>query len=178
MFIMKKVVIRIGLLAALTASAVWVYQAPYRTAADIHAALKSNDPDGLSRHADFDAVRASLKEQIKRKLEKDVKDTPAGPLALLLADGLVNHLVDRYVTAPGLCQAISGKIELDKKSPNPPVPDQTELDRAFESASRGYKSPSRFQIVFRGKEGKDTTLVLTRNGLRWRLTGVMLPLGD
>ena len=65
------------------------------------------------------------------------------------------------------------RLPLDSLSwkPFPPVPERS----PFEGASYRYESLSRFTATMPVEAGGSLVVVLSRQGLRWRLTDVRLP---
>ena len=83
---------------------------PYYSIARFGQALRTHDMDALAARVDFDAVRGSLKQQIRDHifgvLAKKKKDKLAQFLALNAKDPL-DQLIDAYITPEGLAALIS-----------------------------------------------------------------------
>lgn len=106
---MKRVQIAIGVVAALAVIAIMV-AAPWMAASQLSAALKSGDPDAISRMVDFPSVRSSLSTQLTAKINEEARndpqarDNPFAGLVTLLAPTIVNQLVNVIVTPEGLAK--------------------------------------------------------------------------
>lgn len=106
---MKRVQIALGVVAALAGIAIMV-AAPWMAASQLSAALKSGDPDAISRMVDFPSVRSSLSTQLTAKINEEARndpqarDNPFAGLVTLLAPTIVNQLVNVIVTPEGLAK--------------------------------------------------------------------------
>ena len=167
-------------LIATVAMAVWFYRAPHRTVDRIHAALKQTDTNSLARDIDFPVVQASLNEQITfivtNRMAADAAGQPVSPIAAAVAGGIVKFLVAQNITPAGLCNLLTGQAALGAKKEKARTPDYAELYHAFAEADRGYRSSSQFVVTMTGRKGETTHLVLSRDGLRWKLVNIVLPL--
>jgi hypothetical protein len=177
-------------LAAIVLVLAWVAAGPYMTIRAIQHAVQAEDAGELAEQVDFPAVRASLKAQMVdemiRQAGPDVQTNPFGAIALTMATGVVNGLVDGMVNPGGLSAVMQGR-RLWKNSkesferppldangdPLPATPPSKPLD----NAKMRYESTSRFTATIRDEQGKPVVFVLKRDGLRWRLADIRLPLG-
>ena len=106
---MKRVQIALGVVAAVAAIAIMI-AAPWMAASQLSAALKSGDPDAISRMVDFPSVRSSLSTQLTAKINEEARndpqarDNPFAGLVTLLAPTIVNQLVNVIVTPEGLAK--------------------------------------------------------------------------
>ena len=106
---MKRLQIALGVVVALAAIAIMV-AAPWMAAAQLTAALKSGDPDAISRMVDFPSVRSSLSTQLTAKITEEARngpqarDNPFAGLVTMLAPTIVNQLVNVIVTPEGLAK--------------------------------------------------------------------------
>jgi len=105
----KRVQIALGVVAALAALVIMV-AAPWMAASQLTAALKSGDPDAISRMVDFPSVRSSLSTQLTAKINEEARtdprarDNPFAGLVTMLAPTIVNQLVNVIVTPEGLAR--------------------------------------------------------------------------
>ena len=123
-------------------------------------------------------------EDLAREAGPDVQANPFGAFALTMATGLVNGTVDAMVTPMGLAGVMQGralwKNTLDgfrrpaTDAGGQPLPPP----EPWRDAKYRYESPSRFTITTRDESGKPLVFVLRRDGLRWRLADIRLPLGQ
>lgn len=151
----------------------YLFAAPYLTAYRIKLAADDGDSERVARFVDFESVRASLRPQVQGRVASETEglsgdedvDAALGVLGAAAAD----QAVDRYVTAEGIAALMRGEGD----------PDPAVAERLEEVAvAAGYRSPSRFAVVLTDAEsGHDVELILTRAGLGWQVTEVLLPDG-
>jgi type II secretion system protein G len=169
----------IGIVLAVLAFSmgVWIYFLPHRTISRIKSAIERSDADALSHDIDFPMLRSNLKDQLHYLMTTqavgEMKNSPFYALGVMLGGTLVNNVVDAYVTPYGLSRLLTQKFE--PVSEKRAQPDKQTVDRVFASASYGYDSPSRFSVILKAETGERMTLLLTRSGLSWRLTDILLP---
>lgn len=168
----------------------WTAAGPYMTIRAIQQAVRAQDAGELAEQVDFPTLRASLKAQmvdeVVRQAGPDVQTNPFGAIALTMATGVVNGLVDGMVNPAGLSAVMQGQ-RLWKNSresfERPPLDAQGEpLPAAkerlpLEDATMRYESTSRFTATIRDERGQPVVFVLKRDGVRWRLADIRLPLG-
>lgn len=199
---MKKVllaviVITLGLFAA----------TPLIALNNIKTGIETNDSELLAEHVDFPSVRAGLKAQvkayIKARLEKERANNPFAAFGMSLANNLADGIVDTYVTPAGLGDLMRGRAEANDirsraveddfgegiADEEPELQTTTNTsskeskvvnefpDEAFENADFAYTSFNDFKVDITNAEGRTTTLLLSRDGLMWRLSNIVLPFG-
>lgn len=187
---MKKWVwLAVVLLVALLA---YVGIGPYLTVRAIRSAVEAQDAAALSRQVDFPALRTSLKAQLTDKLVReagpDVQASALGSIGLTIAGGLIGGSVDAMVTPTGLGALMEGRKVWKRigdgfAAPESPPP-AAESDgsaappapRPFDGAKYRYESLSRFTATVRDDSGRPIVFVMTRDGLRWKLSDIRLPL--
>lgn len=179
------------LVAALFAVLLLVHVAtgPYRTLAAIGTAVQADDAAALSAHVDFPALRASLKDQMRDRLARRygeaAGDSTLGLLALGVAGTAVDGAVEVMVTPLGLGALMQGRMlwRDAREAFDPPAaagPDGTSAVAGdpLQGATHRFESTSRFTATVEDPEGRPLVLVLTRQGLDWRLSDVRLPPPD
>ena len=174
---MKKWLVLI--VVAVLALAAYVAVGPYRTVHAIGDAIERQDAAALSKQVDFPALRSSLKAQLTDRLVRgagdDVQASTLGAIGLSIAGGLVGGVVDTMVTPLGLGAIMEGrkvgKRFTDTFSPEPAA---TTARRPFADAVYRYESASRFTATV-GTDDQPVVFVVTRDGLRWRLSDIRLP---
>jgi hypothetical protein len=177
------------IIVSLILTAGCLYALPYITLYQIKEAAEQNNPEKLARYIDFNAVRQDLKEQLKTfvavRRETIRKTAPVlemigGELLGRVTDTMVDRVLDTLVTPAGLDELMRGKIILGqvfrgekkledgKTRPGEPPPE----------VSFKYESVSRFIVEIKNQAdpNKKVKLVLTRRGLKWKLTALKLPL--
>ena len=152
----------------------------------IRTAVQAHDTAELAEHVDFPVLRRNLKLQIDdyvvRKAGADVQSSLLGAFAVRIASGDAGGMVDTMVTPAGIGALIEGRTiwhrasgggVTDNTYENAPPPDR------LREASYGFESLSRFTATVEDEDGDPLTFVLSREGLRWKLTDIRLPLdGD
>lgn len=171
---MKKAAV---LISALLAGALLAYTAagPFITLYQIRAALEARDAGKLAQYVDFPVLRENLKAQINAlilgELPAGVADNPFGAFGLALAGTLVDSLVEGYVTPGGLSTLLAGRLPQQQAPEN-----ETEAPAAPGAKPQfTYDSTSQFTVRLNISTERSIRLVLTRTGLTWQLTNIILP---
>lgn len=166
------------LLGALVAAGPWL------TVNAIRDAVRTGNTAKLSRHVDFPALRSSLRIQLDdyvvRRAGPEAQASLFGAIAVRIASGIASGTVDVMVTPAGLGGLLGGRTLWHRVSgggigtdPYAHVPPPDPLS----DAAYGFESPSRFTATVIDDSGQPVVFVLTRHGLRWKLSDVRLPLG-
>lgn len=115
-----RVVALFALLAFITTTTYWIL-APYRVFAQIQEAAQAGDASRFNIHVDYPRVRASLKEQLARKMGKDSAGGDAtASLGASLGMALANPVVDAVLTPEIIMRAIQdGQLSLQLQVPRP-----------------------------------------------------------
>ncbi|MGJ4802082.1 DUF2939 domain-containing protein [Luteimonas sp. SDU82] len=167
------------LLAALLA---WVAAGPWITMHAIGKAVREENATALARHIDFPRLRASIRDQlgdrIARSVGAEARSGWLGALGTTIAGELAGGAVDLMVTPYGLGALIEGRKVWNRATGLPPA--RTEAGAAarpdpWRNAQRRYESTSRFTATVHTDDGQPVVFVLTREGLRWRLSDIRLP---
>jgi len=182
----------IGIVAVIVA--IYVFAAPYITVHLMKSAAASHDGDALAGYIEFPSVRQSLKDQVnamfakKMADDKEMQANPFAALAMAFSGVIVDKAVDAYVTPAGITQLMEGeKLQPAAVQPKtgqvaPPgatsdagnvaSPEREPLS----DASMSYESLDRFVVKVRNDAGKEGKFVLSRRGLGWKLTDIILPM--
>lgn len=178
------------LLLVLIALAGYVAAGPYLTVRAIKAAVSEQDAAALSEQIDFPALRTSLKAQLLdamvREAGVEVQASPFGAFALTMAGGVVNGVVEAMVTPVGLAGVMEGRKVWNNARDSfrrPQAGDDGDMStdaraEPLHDARYRYESPSRFTATVADESGRPLVFVLQREGLRWKLTDIRLPLAD
>lgn len=175
---MKKLVAIVMVLALAVAG--WIAAAPWLTVHAIKDALRTEDATALARLVDFPALRASLKHQLADRLVRgagaEVQSSALGAVGLRMATGATSLAVDATVNPAGLAAMMEGRAVWRKIGDDfiPPAPGGAVREPLSDARYR-YESPSRFSITTQDESGGALVFILSRQGLRWRLTDVRLP---
>jgi hypothetical protein len=148
-----------------------VYTVPYFALDNLKKATTNRNAEALAQEIDFPALRTSVKENVKAQIIKQMAggNTPVKGLDAATVDKIVNPMVDKLVTPEGL-----GELMMDK------VPGATidlsnlEKNIANSEVKMGYESFDRFVVRITDKvdRTKDVSLILKRDGLAWKLSGI------
>ncbi|MEL1264605.1 DUF2939 domain-containing protein [Pseudoxanthomonas putridarboris] len=161
----------------------YVAAGPYLAVHGIRTALAEQDTGKLRRHVDFPALRVNLRAQVEdylaRKAGAEVSSNFFGAAALSVANQMLGRGVDTLVTPVGIGAILQGRATWKRAIGEtvggdtyaPPVP----VD-PLKTASHHYESLSRFTATVPDADGEPVVFVFTRQGLRWRLTDIRLPL--
>ncbi|MBN1637065.1 MAG: DUF2939 domain-containing protein [Deltaproteobacteria bacterium] len=157
-----------------------LYASPYITLYRIKTATDQQDTQKLSQHIDFPTLRLNLKEQIGSTIKKNLSDknkngNPLAAFTMAIADILVNKTIDAFVTPEGIATLMKGdKPEVGK--PNKPKPSEKDNKKLLGSAKMNYRSLNEFEIRVPNDTGNETTFILSRAGLKWKLTNIIIPM--
>lgn len=94
----------------------WLAASPYLTLRRIQQAVAMQDARTVSGYIDFDALRASIKNQTRRELAQNAKRRGTSPDGLAAATIATDRMVDMFVQPPLITLMLS-----DTRSPKNPV---------------------------------------------------------
>jgi hypothetical protein len=161
----------------------YVAAGPYLAIRGIQQALKDQDVSALSDHVDFAALRVSFRAQLEdalaRRAGSEMQSSLLGQLGLSLGNRVVGLGVDAMVTPVGVAALLQGRSVWKRAlgetangdTYGPPAPVEP-----LKQAEHRYASLSRFTATTYDQAGAPTVFVFTRQGLRWQLTDIRLPL--
>lgn len=172
------------LIAALIALAAYVAAGPWLTVNALRSAVKDQDTAALARHVDFPTLRSNLKAQLDdyvlRQAGPDVQSNPFGAIALRIAGGLGGGAVDALLTPAGIGAMLEGRnlwqrgsgagIDRNDSYAHAAPPDP------LKDARYRFESTSRFTATVDDRSGDPVVFVLSRDGVRWKLSDIRLPL--
>ena len=151
------------LLAALVLALLAYVASPYAALALVMRAATQDDEAALSSRVDFEALRASLTQQLEARMNRPGGSDPGA--------SMLPMLVNTYVTPRGLSMMLRSRTE-------PPVSGPEVSGSAASSASLGnleldwifFTGPTRFEV-----HSRRGVLVLEPRGLWWRVVDLRLP---
>lgn len=153
---------------------------PFITIHEIKVGLKDQDSEKLAANIDFPALRENLKEQfnayVMREAATEMKDNPFGALGMAIGEKIVDSLVDASVTPTGLSNLAAG----GKPRQANEVSSASSREQSFElfkNARYSYDGPSKFSAWVSGADNSQVRFVFTREGLSWKLTNIVVPIG-
>lgn len=151
---------------ALVLAGGWLWLSPQVTLAQIKRAADAGDVTALSAHVDYPALRESVKQELRDKI-----DPNAGGLAAIagaIVDRVGDPLIDAAVTPQGLRLIFASASAMPQRAAVAEPPLGLRADRmAIRREALG-----RFVLVDRTRPG--TALVFAYRGLGWKLVGVRL----
>jgi hypothetical protein len=145
---------------------------PYIVVWRARAAAERGDAAAVAEHVDFPALRENLKSSLASKANEYFKPQQglAADLGAAFGGMLVDRMVDAMVTPESLAWLVLGYQRSPGRSSEPP-PSTSEP-----TATMAYEGFSTFVVHFEHPAITQTfALVLEREGLSWKLTGVRLP---
>lgn len=170
---------------------------PFLTMHRISDAIVTRDATLLEDAVDFETLRAGLTEQFSARIvgaaEKNAARNPMASLAAGFATTVVESMVNAIVTPAGIIRIIeessrightpADKAERPAPTPAPPAeppadpPEKGsgEQEDVFAGARFRFLSPSHFTATMGSTERNTTRFVFRRDGLRWKLTNILLP---
>lgn len=172
------------LVVTLIALVAYVIGGPYLTINGLRVALKEQDTKALARYVDFPTLRGNLKAQLDdyvlRQAGPDVQSNPFGAIALRIAGGLSGGAVDALLTPAGIGAVLEGRELWQRGSGAGIVRNDSYAHTAppdpLKDVRYHYESASRFTATVHDRSGDPVVLVLSRDGLRWKLSDIRLPL--
>ncbi len=150
---------------------------PYLTLYQLRTAIQEQDSERLADQVDFSTLRGNLKDQINARTAQAISQRPDSPLSALALGQLADHAVDALITPPGLASLMAGygprpatvpPVDPDASGTAPPAD-------PFHDARTRFDSPNRFSVQARTRRGDLIHFVLSRHGLKWRLSNILLP---
>lgn len=161
--------------------AVYIVAAPYITIYQMKSAAESRDGEALSEHIEFPSVRQSLKDQMNAIFMKEMatneemQDNPFAAIGVALAGLMVDKMVDAYVTPAGITHLMAG----EKPSPSVETrPSDGTERKPLSDASMSYESFDKFAVKVKNNGGGEAKFILSRRGIGWKLTEIMIPLAE
>jgi len=158
---------------------------PFIAAYQIRNGVEQRDAVLLSEHIDYPTLRVNLKEQFNAALAKEAQpratNTPFAALAMALASKLADGMVDLIVTPESLAELMAGERPRLKDKNNATAPSPTKAERRrklYENSRFTYDNLSQFSIWIKNERSQEVRFVLTRYGLTWKLTNIVIPIDD
>lgn len=141
-----------------------LYSLPFIKAFQIERDLENKNTERLVESIDFPSLQSNLKNSFNSMMQKDLQgefeDNPFGEAGALFAQTLINTMVDSYITPQGLSNLLN---------------ESSQEITGFDIASLGYTSLDKFSVKVFNSDNEAATLELSRRGLDWKLTNILLP---
>lgn len=168
-------------LVAVLALAAYVAGGPFLTARSISDAIERGDMRALDRDVDFPLVRASIRAQLEDYLARRMGDPSTDDrlkgLGRQVTATMTGGVVDALATPAGIGAILQGRSVI-RRAMGYPAERSGAPDAQFDplrDARYHYESMSRFTATVQNADGVPIVFVFTREGLRWRITDVRLP---
>lgn len=163
--------------------AVGIAAQPYMTVRQLRAAAERRDGAAFSEFIDFPSVRQSLKDQINaaflREMTKDGGAQQNGAAVLgaiggVIVDRAAEAFLEAYVTPAGITQMMAGnQSDSDGHDTDDKIGCQP-----MAGGSMSYESLNKFVVSAGGDVGRECGIVLRRQGIGWKVTEFIIPLGQ
>ncbi len=145
----------------------YIAAGPYLALNGIRDGIVAEDEAALAAHIDFPVLRESMKEQIAAAMTARMEERSGGDpemiaMGKLFASKMVEVMVDKIATPAGLAMMTSTKGAEERLN----------KDNVLTGLGVSYEAWNR--VVVTQAHKPDATLVLSREGLSWRWTGVRL----
>lgn len=162
------------LLIGIVSIGAWFYFYPHLTVYEMQKAAKKKDISELSEHIDFPAVRESVRLAVRSYIRTETAKQLQGgnPFALFgssMADSYIEPMVETLVSPEGITAIIQ------EVNPSAQVTQTKQQDSQTE-VNMGYESFNSFTVNVKAKSDRipDITLIFSRNGFEWKLSGIRL----
>lgn len=170
----------------------WSFHSPRLHVRDMKLAAEAKDSARLRELIDFEAVRASLRDDVRAMLlasaPRELTGNPLAGLGLLVANALIEPMVDALVSPQSIVLMMERGTVRQPGAPAPSRPPPTPEKDSRESSAvvrqdivveHGYESLNRYRYAIRpAGEPPDgsLTLHLRREGpFSWKLDRIGLP---
>lgn len=188
--------ISVAVVVTLLGLGAYSYFSPELHLRQVRTAAKNQDTERLRELIDFESVKSRLKEDIRVKmvssLENELSGNPFAGFAMLLANAMIDPLVEMVVTAPALASIFDrGNISLDPEAERREQEALQERqvqpgtsDRQKVVIEGRYDSYRRYRVTLRpGGEAawssNKISVYLRRQGFAsWKISRIVIPLPD
>lgn len=168
-----------GLYVLLAALLAYIAAGPYLAVNGIRNVVASGDYGKLAYFVDFPKLRESVTPQIQLRLRRDIqqrlgKGNPAS-MATEVASMISEPAINAIVSPLGVATLLTGTTLAHRLAGKPGPDGRLHAIDPLKDARKHYESSSRFTATVVTAEGKSLVFVFERNGLDWKLTGLILP---
>jgi hypothetical protein len=164
---------------ALFAFVGWLYFTPYMALNKLQAAAEAGDRQALNELVDFPELRTSLKSEVQGAVARGIQKDGGifAAVGSAVTGMLVEPAVNAAVTPEGIGLLMKGRRPTDRDDDRK---DEDENWRENVKIGRHYEAADRFIVQYSDRKSGDEriSLVMRREGLRWRLSGVRFPGSD
>ena len=144
----------------------------------MYQAVERKDVEAISSHVDFPALRESVKTNLQTVVKKETSQQSnplMGLLGSVMGGFVLDPVVDQLVTPSGVAALLEGQqLQLGKQE------GQSQFMQGSSSTpdvKAEYESFNQFAVSVKpkGQDIEPVTLLLSRDGLGWKISGVRLP---
>lgn len=158
---------------ALCVFAAWMYFSPYLAYRKLTRAAERGDVETLNEVVDFPALRTSFKDNLRTAVAREISadgDNPFAAMGGALAGMLTSRVVDAAVTPAGIAALTRGNDPSDGDRRG----DDAERESTSVEREKRYEGFNRFAVRYMDREsgGEQFALIMRRDGLGWKLTGI------
>jgi Protein of unknown function (DUF2939) len=152
----------------------WLYASPYLTLYQMYQAVEHRDAQGISDAVDFPALRESVKENLQSVVLKETAKQENPIMNLLgaaLGSVMLSPAIDKMVSPEGVMALLEGqRLQAGGTQSLSEKAAQVDVNPRYESLNRFIVS-----VKPKGEDIPPVDLILSREGLGWKVTGVRLP---
>jgi hypothetical protein len=154
-----------------------LYASPYFTLYQMYQAVERKDVQEISSHVDFPALRESVKTNLQTVVNNETSQQSSplmGLLGSVMSGFVLDSVVDQLVTPSGVAALLEGQqLQLGKQNGQAPFMQGSSAP----DVKAGYESFNQFAVNVKpkGNDVEPVTLLLSRDGLGWKVSGVRLP---
>jgi hypothetical protein len=154
-----------------------LYASPYLTLYQMYQSVKSSDFQGVASHVDFPALRDSVKANVQMMISQETtqQDNPLlGLLGKIIGGVVLDPVVDAVVTPEGVAALLEGQqLQIGRGN------HQAKFSQKADSVEvkPHYESFNQFVVSVKpkGEEKSPVEIILSRDFLSWKVSGVRLP---
>ncbi|MDY0187387.1 MAG: DUF2939 domain-containing protein [Syntrophus sp. (in: bacteria)] len=167
------------ILLIVLAAGLYAAAAPYLTLYMIQSGVEQSDPEKISKYVDFPALRANLKTQVHSHIQSgetpSSRENPIATAANRLVSKMADDAVDSLVT-PAVLKMLAQGEQRRERSTRDSSPGAEESKGGFlKNASCRYESLDTFSVTKKDDKNREIRLILSRSGLSWKLSNIILP---
>jgi hypothetical protein len=154
-----------------------LYASPYLTLYQMYQAVEHRDTKSISDSVDFPALRESVRENLQSVVLKETAKQNNPLMNLLgaaLGSAILKPAIDSMVTPEGVMALLEGQ----RLQPGGNVGAQSLSEKAAKvDVNPRYESLNEFVVGVKpkGEDVPPVDVILSREGLGWKITGVRLP---
>jgi hypothetical protein len=167
------------ILLIVLAAGLYAAAAPYLTLYMIKSGVEQSDPEKISKYVDFPALRANLKAQLHSHIQSgetpSSSENPVAKAANRLVSKMADDAVDSLVTPAGLKTLVQGEQRRERSTRDSSPGAGESKGGVLKNASCRYENLDTFSVTTKDDKNREIRLILSRSGLSWKLSNIILP---